>query len=57
MHKATTNYQKLFVVNFFHFNPLGPIAPKVAHLTSYCFVASPFETKLAHELVFILVVC
>ena len=29
---------------------------KVAHLT-YCFVASPFETKLAHKLVFILVVC
>jgi len=38
-------------------NPLGPIAPKVAHLTSCCFVASPFETKLAHKLVFILVVC
>ena len=36
---------------------LGPIAQKVAHLTSYCFVASPFETKLAHELLFILVVC
>ena len=39
------------------FNHLGPIVPKVAHLTLYCFVASPFETKLSHELVFILVVC
>ena len=29
----------------------------VAHLTSYCFVASPFETKLTHELVLSLVVC
>ena len=24
---------------------LGPIAPKVAHLTLYCFVASPFENE------------
>ena len=39
------------------FNPLGPIAPKVALLTSYCFVASHFETKFAHELVVLLVVC
>ena len=39
-------------------NPLtlGPIAPKVALLTSYCFVASLFETKFAHKLVFLLVV-
>ena len=38
-------------------NPLGPIAPKVALLTSYGFVASLFQTKFAHELVFLLVVC
>ena len=38
-------------------NPLGPIAPKVALLTSYFFVASHFETKFAHELVVLLVVC
>ena len=37
--------------------PLGPIVQKVTHLTSYCFVASPFETKLTHKLLFILVVC
>ena len=28
-----------------NFNPLGPIGPKVAHLTSYCFVASTFENE------------
>ena len=38
-------------------NPLGPIAPKVALLTSYGFVASLFQTKFAHDLVFLLVVC
>ena len=36
--------------------PLGPIAPKVALLTTYSFVASLFETKFAHELVLLLVV-
>ena len=37
-------------------NPLGPIAPKVALLTTYSFVASLFVTKFAHELVLLLVV-
>ena len=37
-------------------DPLGPIAPKVALLTSYSFVASLFEMGFAYELIFLLVV-
>ena len=47
----------LYTKSGYKLNPLGPIAPKVALLTSYFFVASHFETKFAHELVVLFVVC
>ena len=50
------NHLKIRPLHGNEFNPLGPIAPKVALLTTYSFVASLFETKFAHELVLLLVV-
>ena len=38
-------------------SPLGPIAPKVALLTWYCFVAYHCKTVFTHKLVILLVVC
>ena len=38
-------------------NPLGPIAPKGAWLTLYCFVASHFAMPFPQELAILLAVC